>query len=452
MRRKVFSYLSAYIVSAYVVYLEYSFLQWASWKSVLVVFGSEVDRYSVYSFVRYLFYLTGAFIILFYSAYFIFYLYYRSNEGLIKLPRFYPTVSIVVPAHNEAMNIERFIESVEYQDYPRELVEVIIVDDGSQDETSEIASKYGVKIIRHEKNLGKAQSLEDGIKSANGEVVLTMDADSYFGNGYSLRRIVESLYERPFIGISTGVIRIEQRFGSLLEKFQEIEFLHSFEVGRRVQGYLGWLLVVSGAFSAFKSYFIKSLPALPKDTLAEDFDLTVIAFRVGLDSNFEPGAIVYTEPEMSWKRLYRQRIRWYYGGLQVLSKHHDLILNRKYGEKGLFMFLHLILLEYVLAVLQIIGMILLPLIVLSRHFLGIAITDINLPPDVMAFLFLVVISTQYLPAIFMSTVVVAIERSPRRALRNFPAIFLYYLLYNPLLSLAKLDATLRFLRGVDQEW
>jgi biofilm PGA synthesis N-glycosyltransferase PgaC len=452
MRRKVFSYLSAYIVSAYVVYLGYSFLQWASWKAVLLVFGPGVDRYSVYSFVRYLFYLTGAFIILIYTAYFIFYLYYRSNENLIKLPKFYPRVSIVVPAHNEAINIERLIESIEYQDYPFNLVEIIIVDDGSQDGTAEIASKYGVKVIRHEKNLGKAQSLEDGIKSAKGDVVITMDADSYFGNGYSLRRIVESLYERPFVGISTGVIRVEQRFGSLIEKFQEIEFLHSFEFGRRVQGYLGWLLVVPGAFSAFKGYFIKSLPAIPKDTLAEDFDLTIIAFKAGLDSSFEPGAVVYTKPKMSWKQLYNQRIRWYYGGLQVLRKHHDLVLNRKYGEKGLFMFLHIILMEYVLAIIQVIGMILLPLIVIFRHFLGIAITDINLPPEVMAFLFVVVMFLQYLPGVFMSTTLMAIERSPRDALRNLPAIFLYYVFYNPLLSLAKLDATLRFLRGVVQGW
>lgn len=452
MRRKVLSYISAFIISAYVVYLEYSFLQWASWRAVLIIFGGVVDRYSVYSFVRYLFYLTGAFIILVYTAYFIFYLYYRSNEGRIKLPRFYPRVSIVVPAHNEALNIERLIESIEYQDYPHDLVEVIIVDDGSEDGTGEIASRYGVRIIRHEKNLGKAQSLEDGIKSAKGEVVITMDADSYFGNGYSLRRIVENLYERPMIGISTGVIRIERRFGSLIEKFQEIEFLHSFEIGRRIQGYLGWLLVVSGAFSAFKAYFIKSLPALPKDTLAEDFDLTVISFRAGLDSNFEPSAVVYTEPEESWRRLYRQRIRWYYGGLQVMRKHHDLILNPKYGEKGIFMFLHLIVLEYVLAVIQIIGIILLPIIVLFRYFLGISITDINLPPDVMVFLFLFVFFVQYIPGVFISGTAMAIERDPKDALRNLPAIFLYYVFYNSLLSLAKLDATLRFLRGVVQGW
>ncbi|ASJ07323.1 glycosyltransferase [Thermococcus pacificus] len=452
MRRKVLSYLSAFIISAYVVYLDYSFLQWSSWRAVLFIFGRAVDRYSVYSFVRYLFYLTGAFIIFLYTAYFIFYLYYRSNEGLIKPPRFYPRVSIVVPAHNEALTIERLIESIEYQDYPYNLVEVIIVDDGSEDGTGEIASRYGVKVIRHEKNLGKAQSLEDGIKSAKGDVIITMDADSYFGNGYSLRRIVESLYERSLVGISTGVIRIERRFGNWIEKFQEIEFLHSFELGRRIQGYLGWLLVIPGAFSAFKGYFIKSLPAIPKDTLAEDFDLTVIAFRAGLDSNFEPGAVVYTEPEQSWRRLYRQRIRWYYGGLQVLRKHDDLILNPKYGEKGIFMFLHSIVLEYVLAVIQITGIILLPVIVLFRHYLGISITDINLPPDIMVFLFLFVFFIQYIPGVFMSGTLMVIERGSKEALRNIPTIFLYYLFYNPLLSLAKLDATLRFLRGVAQGW
>jgi biofilm PGA synthesis N-glycosyltransferase PgaC len=451
MRLKVLSYFSAFIVAVYLAYLDYSFLQWVSWKAVVLIFNG-VDRYSVYSFTRYLFYLTGAFIVVVYTAYFIFYLYYRSNENPAKLPLFYPRISIVVPAYNEAMNIEKLIESIEYQDYPFNLVETIVVDDGSEDGTGEVASKYNVKVIRHERNLGKAQSLEDGIRLAGGDVVITMDADSYFGNGYSLRRIVQRLYERPLIGISTGIIRIEQKSASIIEKFQDIEFLHSFELGRRVQGYLGWLLVVSGAFSAFKGYFIKSLPALPKDTLAEDFDLTLIAFRAGLDSNFEPGAVVYTTPEHSWKRLYRQRIRWYYGGLQVLRKHYDLILNRKYGEKGFFMFLHQIVMEYVLPIVQVTGMVLLPLIVVLRYFLGLRITDISLPVDVMVFLFFLVFFLQYLPGVLISAITMGIERGPEQALENLPVIFLYYFLYNPFLSLAKLDATVKFLRGVVQRW
>ncbi|WP_456397026.1 glycosyltransferase [Thermococcus sp.] len=322
MNRKIVSYISAFVVSGYVVYLDYLFIQNSVWKISSLLFPS-VNRYPIHAFVRYLFYLTGAFVILIYSVYFIFYLYFKGNERVKPNPRFFPKVSIVIPAYNEAMNIERLIESIQYQDYPFECYEIIIVDDGSEDGTGEIAERYDVRVIKHEKTLGKAKSLEDGIKIARGDVVITMDADSYFVDGSSLRNIVENLFSRPFVGISTGVIRIEEIKGSLLEKFQIIEYLHSFEVGRRVQSYLDWLLVVPGAFSAFKGYFIKALPSIPKDTLAEDFELAMVVSRAGLTSSFESNAGVYTEPALSWGDLYRQRIRWYYGGLQVLAKYPE---------------------------------------------------------------------------------------------------------------------------------
>ncbi|WP_010476930.1 glycosyltransferase [Thermococcus zilligii] len=451
MRRKIASYLSALIISMYLVYLDYTMLQYVAWETSRRLFPG-IEHYPVYSFVRYLFYLTGAFVITAYATYFIFYIYFRSSEGATKYPRLYPKVSIVVPAYNEGMNIERLLESIYYQDYPFNLVEVIVVDDGSLDATAEIASSWGAKVISHETNLGKARSLEDGIKAATGDVIVTMDADSYFGTGSSLRYIVESLHTKPNIGVSTGVIRIAPIKGSLLEKFQEIEFLHSFEVGRRVQSYLGWLLVVPGAFSAFKSYFLKRLQTVPKDTLAEDFDLGMIAYRAGLDSVFEPNAIIYTYPETSWRRAYRQRLRWYYGGLQVMAKHRDMILNWKYGEKGFFLFAHIILLEYLLSFIHVFGMVSFPTMVLLQYVFDIRVLDFTLPPTVMAFLFFLVFILQYLPGVLMSSIAMAIEHGLAKAFSYLTPILLYYTLYNPLLSIIKVDATLRYMRGVVQGW
>ncbi len=451
MNVKVFRYLSAFIVAGYVIYADYSILQGVTWGVAKVLFPG-VGRYPVYAFVRYLFYLTGAFVVFIYVAYFIFYLYFKENEGKEPYPQFFPRVSIVVPAHNEAMNVERLIESIYYQDYPFQCYEIIMVDDGSQDRTGEIAARYGVKVIKHERNMGKAKSLEDGIRAAKGDVVITMDADSYFGDGSSLRNIIENLFSRPFVGISTGIIRISPRSGRLIERFQEVEFLHSFEVGRRVQNYLGWLLVIPGAFSAFRGYFIRSLPSVPKDTLAEDFDLAMIAYRAGLDSSFEANAKVYTDPELEWERLYRQRIRWYYGGLQVLSKHQDMIMNPKYRDRGVFLFIHMILMEYVLSLVQIFGIVAFPAILVLQNLLGMRVLDVVLPTGVMLVLFFVVLLLQYLPGIIVTTLTMAIEMGSRKALRYLPVTVLYYLVYNPLLSVAKVDAVLRFLRGVVQEW
>lgn len=451
MRRKVLAHLSAFIVAGYIVYLDYLFVQGVVWEVVKSLFPG-LPRYPVYTFVRYLFYLIGVLIILVYVAYFIFYLYFKGNEKGRTNPRFFPKVSIVVPAHNEAMNIERLIESIQYQDYPFQGCEVIIVDDGSQDGTAEIAERLGARVIRHEKNMGKAKALEDGIKAARGDVIITMDADSYFADGSSLRNLIGNLFSRSFIGVSTGIIRIEERMGNLIEKFQSIEFLHTFEVGRRVQSYLDWLIVIPGALSAFKGYFIKSIPSIPKDTLAEDFELAMIAYRAGLTSSFEPGAAVYTEPKLSWKDLYKQRVRWYYGGLQVMAKYHDMIMNPKYGERGVFLFVHMILLEYITPVLFVFGIIVLPLILILQYAFGFQILDIILPIRPMLLTFLLVYLLGYLPGVLVSATAMAMERGLSTAVEYLPAVFFYYLIYNPFLSIAKVDAMMRFFRGVIQSW
>jgi len=449
--RKTLAYLAAFVIAGYVVYLDYLLVQGVVGRVVELAFPSAPE-YQVHAFVRYLFYLTGAFVIFVYSAYFIFYLYFKGNERGEPSPRFYPKVSIVVPARNEAMNIGKLIESIRYQDYPRDCYEIIVVDDGSEDGTGDIAQRFGAKVVRHEKNLGKAKALESGISVAEGDVVITMDADSYLGTGSSLRNIVANLFGKPFAGISTGIIRIDERGLGLIEKFQSIEYLNSFEIGRRVQGYMDWLLVVPGAFSAFKGYFLKSLPAVPKETLAEDFELAMVAYRGGLTSNFEPKAVTYTEPVDSWSALYRQRIRWYYGGLQVLAKYNDMIMNRKYGERGLFLFLHMIILEYVLPTLHVFGLVAFPTILILQNLLGVQILDVTLPNHLIIFVFLLVLLLQYLPGIVIDFSAIAIEWEAKRALKYLPFIVLYYVLYNPLLSIAKVDSLARFLRGVVQSW
>lgn len=392
----------------------------------------------------------------FYTAYFIFYLYFKVLERISGKefidPRLYPNVSIVVPAYNEAANIKRLVDSIRYQDYPMHNVEIIVVDDGSEDGTAEVAEKLGVKVLRHDRNMGKAKALEDGIRVAKGDVIITLDADSYLANSSTLRHIIRNLYSKGSIGVSTGIIRIDERSGKLIEKFQAIEFLHGFEMGRRIQGHLDWLFVVPGAFSAFKAYLLKPLPHIPKDTIAEDFELSLITHRAGLTTSFEPKAIVYTEPKLSWRHLYNQRIRWYYGGLQVLAKHSDLLLNREIGEKGILLFLHMILLEYVVPVLFLIGLIMLPLILTLQYIFGFQILDINLPPKALILVFVIVYLLQYLPGFIITTTILAIERGVSTAIRYVPAVLLYYLFYNAFLSIAKVDALMRFFRGIIQRW
>ncbi|WP_232460855.1 hypothetical protein [Thermococcus gorgonarius] len=129
-----------------------------------------------------------------------------------------------------------------------------------------------------------------------------------------------------------------------------------------------------------------------------------------------------------------------------------MILNRKYGEKGFFLFTHIVLLEYLLSFIQVFGMISFPTIVLLQYVFDVRILDFTLPPNVMAFLFFLVFTLQYLPGVLMSSIAMAIEHGLAKAFRYLPAVFLYYVLYNPLLSIIKVNAIFRYMRGVVQGW
>ncbi|MDN5367148.1 MAG: poly-beta,6-N-acetyl-D-glucosamine synthase, partial [Candidatus Diapherotrites archaeon] len=107
-----------------------------------------------------------------------------------------PTVSIVVPAYNEGENIGETIESLLRLNYPKDKMEIIVVDDGSTDNTYDVAKRYEgetVRVIRKE-NGGKSSALNMGIKHARGEIIACMDADSV-ATPDSLRVLVEYILE-----------------------------------------------------------------------------------------------------------------------------------------------------------------------------------------------------------------------------------------------------------------
>lgn len=114
-----------------------------------------------------------------------------------------PTVSVVIPAHNEERTLQHVLEAVCRQDYPREKLEVIVIDDCSTDGTPEAAKKFPVKYIRNSSNLGLAGSLNVGIENSSGEIVVTLHADCVPLSTGWIRRLVKH-FEDPRIGAVTS--------------------------------------------------------------------------------------------------------------------------------------------------------------------------------------------------------------------------------------------------------
>lgn len=242
-----------------------------------------------------------------------------------------PFVSVIVPAYNEERVIERTIASLLASDYPH--YEIIVVDDGSTDRTSEIvaasfAGEPRVRLFRKE-NGGKAEALNYGVHRAQGDIVVALDADTVFAAG-TLRALARRFHD-PHVGAVAGNAKVGNRI-NIVTRWQALEYVTSQNLDRRAFASLNCITVVPGAVGAWRRELIERAGGFSSDTLAEDQDLTLRVRRLGCKIGYEEDAIAWTEAPDTWRNLARQRFRWSFGTLQCMWKHRDALL--RYGTLG----------------------------------------------------------------------------------------------------------------------
>lgn len=256
-------------------------------------------------------------------------LHHKSREGKFQEPPAYPSLSILVPAYNEEKCIARTIEALVEAYYPGKK-EIIVIDDGSTDRTHEIARSYsdrGVKVLRRP-NGGKTAALNYGQLFASGEIVVTVDADSLIGR----RALVELVkrFQDPQVNAVCGNVKVLNRTNPLT-KCQALEYIVSINVVRRAFDALGAVTVVPGVLGAFRRRTIHGGGLYDKDTLTEDFDITIKTLKQGSIVQASSHALAYTEAPNTTRDLYRQRLRWYRGNFQTMWKHRDAFVNPRFG-------------------------------------------------------------------------------------------------------------------------
>ena len=244
----------------------------------------------------------------------------------------WPFVSILIPAHNEQEIILDAIHGALNQRYPN--FEVIVIDDGSVDLTSHLTSETPVRLIRLEKNMGKAAAMNRGIEAARGEIIVTCDADSYLDAG-ALLHVVPHFVD-PKVGGVAGQVRLFHPQG-WLRRCQVLEYDYNQGLIKQAQlATTGTVLVSPGPISAYRADVLRATGGVPVDTLTEDFDLTMQVVAHGMRVTYEPLAVAYTEAPLTDAVLRRQRIRWARGGFQVLRKFKPLIGESRTGLVGFF--------------------------------------------------------------------------------------------------------------------
>ena len=243
----------------------------------------------------------------------ILYFNYRKKRGLEKKP----FISILIPAHNEEIGIKKTLNSCLEQTYKN--YEIIVINDGSVDRTKEIVEEFTRKnekvLLINQKNRGKSKALNEGLKYARGEFIITIDADSEIH--HRAVELIISRFTSDKIGAVAGnVVGISGR--SLLGYIQKIEYYVVTSFLRVSQSTIGSVIITPGAFSAYRK---KALKKFEEGTLTEDFDSSLKILEEGYEIVVAPNALCYTQVPVNFPDFIKQRARWHSGGLEVLSKH-----------------------------------------------------------------------------------------------------------------------------------
>ncbi|MEV7002433.1 glycosyltransferase [Streptomyces sp. NPDC093982] len=249
-------------------------------------------------------------------------------------PPVHQPVSVIVPAYNEKECIANTLESLAKSTHP---IEIIVVDDGSTDGTSEIARNAArelgmtnVRVIRQE-NAGKPAALNNGVRSAGHDIVVMMDGDTVFEPD-TVRQLVQPFAD-PEVGAVAGNAKVGNR-NTVIGAWQHIEYVMGFNLDRRMYDLLRCMPTIPGAIGAFRREAVLEVGGMSEDTLAEDTDITIAMHRTGWQVVYQEHARAWTEAPGSLKQLWSQRYRWSYGTMQALWKHRKSLTDK--GPSGRF--------------------------------------------------------------------------------------------------------------------
>jgi cellulose synthase/poly-beta-1,6-N-acetylglucosamine synthase-like glycosyltransferase len=309
-----------------------------------------------------------------------------------------PSISMLVPAHNEEATIKESVRALLTLTYPE--LEIVVVDDGSTDETLAVlistfalhpidsvydrriptkavrsifrSQQYPNLIVVSKDNGGKFDSLNMGLNVSSSELVCAIDADTILDPD-GLRRLVRPFIRSDDVVAAGATIRVangctvaQGRLASergphrALAGIQAVEYLRAFLFGRPGWNRLGGNLLISGAFGLFRRQNLLDTNGYVK-SVGEDMELIVRLRRHGYETGqparveFVPDPVAWTETPTAFRELGRQRERWQRGFTDVLWRHRTLMFNPRFGVLGLVTFPAYVLFEWMAPIIETVG-------------------------------------------------------------------------------------------------
>lgn len=278
----------------------------------------------------------------------------------------YPSLTVIIAAFQEEAVIAATLRSLREVTYDG-AIEVIVVDDGSEDGTAEVAraseaafallDKFTFRVVKLEFNGGKAEALNSGLALAQHDLIITIDADTTLEHD-SIAILVDRLQSATGNTVAiAGAVLVANAKESLIAGAQQWDYLHGIAAVKRMQGMYGGILVAQGAFSIYERHAIVEVGGWP-NCVGEDIVLTWALLQQGYHTGYAENAIAWTRVPQTVRGLARQRKRWARGMIEALSTYPKLLFHFRLRSMFIWWNLLFIMLDTTFTLLFIPGLIL----------------------------------------------------------------------------------------------
>ena len=270
------------------------------------------------------------------------YIYYEKVQKveLKEELEYYPFVSVMVPAHNEAVVIEKTVKSLLNLSYPKDRYEIIVINDNSSDNSAEILKR--IQDNNKDRNLivintdsvnggkGKSNSLNIGFEKSKGELLAIYDADNTPEKN-ALKYLVQTILEDDKLGAVIGKFRCRNKNVNLLTKFINIETLTFQWMAQAGRWQLFNLCTIPGTNFVIRRSIIEGMGGWDTKAVTEDTEISFRMYRMGYKIKFMPKAITWEQEPQTLNVWIRQRTRWAKGNTYVVVKNFKYLFKRNAG-------------------------------------------------------------------------------------------------------------------------
>ncbi|MEM4601278.1 MAG: glycosyltransferase family 2 protein [Desulfurococcaceae archaeon] len=240
-----------------------------------------------------------------------------------------PSVSVIIPVKNGEKVLRRLLNSLLDVDYPKDRMEVLLVEDGSSDASYEICLEYSlnhptlISCLHRDSSSGKPAALHDAMKYVSGEIIAVFDVDSVV-NKDTFKNMLRHFSDPAVAAVQGRTISINAE-QNMLTKVVSLEEDAWFSVGIQGRDAAGLFVPLTGSCMFIRKRCLEEVGGWNTESLAEDLDLAARLIEKGYKIKYEKHAVSYQEAPPTLHELIKQRRRWLRGYIESSLRYGRLL-------------------------------------------------------------------------------------------------------------------------------